>query len=256
MATLERLFVGHHVPSLREVDLWTGSIQFGLLRAGFLWLFYVALEPYIRRRWPQSIISWSRLLGGGLRDPLVGTHMLYGVALGIGLALLFAAEELLSQPRSHYLDALLDTRHMTGSLLSPLVGETMEGMMMLLVFFFLRVLLRRQWIAVASFMLLVSSSFFSLQGNTDDVWIQAGFTVLRSGLFLSNFLLFGGLVPAIMCGFVGIFLFRLPMTTNLADWYSGSTIFAIGVVLAVTAYSFHTAVAGRPLFKAGFLERD
>jgi hypothetical protein len=30
----------------------------------------------------------------------------------------------------------------------------------------------------------------------------------------------------------------------------------LAAVLALTAYAFHTALAGRPLFKAGFLERD
>jgi hypothetical protein len=33
-------------------------------------------------------------------------------------------------------------------------------------------------------------------------------------------------------------------------------LFPVAIVLALTAYAFHTAVAGRPLFKAGFLESD
>ena len=32
------------------------------------------------------MIAWSRLLGGGVRDPLVGGHLLIGVAFGVGLA--------------------------------------------------------------------------------------------------------------------------------------------------------------------------
>jgi len=28
------------------------------------WVSYFAVEPYVRRFWPQSMISWSRLLGG------------------------------------------------------------------------------------------------------------------------------------------------------------------------------------------------
>ena len=48
------------------------------------WIYYVALEPYVRRRWPQIMIAWSRLLGGGVRDALVGGHVLIGIAMGIG----------------------------------------------------------------------------------------------------------------------------------------------------------------------------
>jgi hypothetical protein len=56
--------------------------------------------------------------------------------------------------------------------------------------------------------------------------------------------------------FVGESLRSSPLTTDLSAWYSGSAVFSIAIVLALTAYAFHTAVAGRPLFKAGFLESD
>ncbi len=49
---------------------------------------------------------------------------------------------------------------------------------------------------------------------------------------------------------LGVFL----LTTDLSAWYAGTTVAAVAVLLALTAYAFHTAVAGRPLFKAGFLE--
>jgi hypothetical protein len=50
-------------------------------------------------------------------------------------------------------------------------------------------------------------------------------------------------------------LAQYPLTTDLSAWYASTTIFAVVVVvLAPAAYAFHTAVAGRPLFKAGFLE--
>jgi hypothetical protein len=40
-----------------------------------------ALEPYLRRRWPERIISWNRLLAGEFRDPLVGRDILIGSLL-------------------------------------------------------------------------------------------------------------------------------------------------------------------------------
>jgi len=50
------------------------------------WILYLALEPIVRRRWPDSIISWSRLLAGRLRDPLVGRDILIGCLAGVLLA--------------------------------------------------------------------------------------------------------------------------------------------------------------------------
>ena len=36
----------------------------------------------MRRRWPATLVSWSRLLAGGFRDPLVGRDVLFGCLLG------------------------------------------------------------------------------------------------------------------------------------------------------------------------------
>jgi len=46
------------------------------------------------------------------------------------------------------------------------------------------------------------------------------------------------------------------LTTDLSAWYAGPTMAAFALVLALTAHAFHTAVAGRPLFKGGFLESE
>src|SRR6266436_3295880 len=64
------------------------SLSRAVLTAGFLWLLYVALEPFIRRRWPQRIISWSRLLAGNFRDPLVARDIVLGAVFGAVMILL------------------------------------------------------------------------------------------------------------------------------------------------------------------------
>ena len=57
---------------------------YSLLGAVTIGLIYLALEPYVRRRWPSLIISWNRLLVGDWRDPLVGRDILVGGMLGLG----------------------------------------------------------------------------------------------------------------------------------------------------------------------------
>jgi len=54
------------------------AISGALFLSGLAWVWYIALEPYVRRHWPQAIISWSRLVAGRLRDPLVGRDVLLG----------------------------------------------------------------------------------------------------------------------------------------------------------------------------------
>src|SRR5882672_8542312 len=73
----------HFVPDLDSFFLFVLAVSTALCVAGATWLFYLAVEPWVRRKWPQTIISWSRLLSGQVRDPLVGRDMLFGVILGV-----------------------------------------------------------------------------------------------------------------------------------------------------------------------------
>ena len=52
------------------------------------WTVYVALEPYVRRLWPDALLGWSRLLSGHIRDPRVGRDLLIGMVFGIALVLI------------------------------------------------------------------------------------------------------------------------------------------------------------------------
>ncbi len=71
-----------HVPELfLEMRLFFRVLGFILVPAGIVWMFYLALEPYVRRIWPETVISWSRLLTGRLNDPLVASHVLVGLAV-------------------------------------------------------------------------------------------------------------------------------------------------------------------------------
>ena len=72
----------HHVPNFGELALFNEFVAWGLLWSGSLWVLYIAMEPFVRRRWPATLISWSRLLAGGFRDPLVGRDVLVGCLFG------------------------------------------------------------------------------------------------------------------------------------------------------------------------------
>ena len=144
----------------------------------------------------------------------------------------------------------LDSRGLAGGLLFGVVTRLLAGMSLTFVLMLLRVALRRQWLAAAAMILLWSSL-----GIGEHSWIAAVGSALFSALFAATLLRFGGLLPTIVCFFVGNELTDL-LTTDLSTWYAGTTISLIVVTLTLTAYAFHIAVAGRPLFNAGFLEAD
>ena len=67
-------------------QLFMEFLAWGLVLSCFFWVLYIALEPYVRRRWPATLVSWSRLLAGGFRDPLVGRDVLVGCLFGAFVA--------------------------------------------------------------------------------------------------------------------------------------------------------------------------
>ena len=79
-------FASHHngLPDI-EFALILFHLAFAVFLSVFLWLLYVALEPFVRKKWPAWIISWSRLLAGDFRDPLVGRDLLIGTVIGASL---------------------------------------------------------------------------------------------------------------------------------------------------------------------------
>jgi hypothetical protein len=41
------------------------GVSWAGFEAAILWLVYIALEPYVRRNWPDSLISWTRCKRAG-----------------------------------------------------------------------------------------------------------------------------------------------------------------------------------------------
>jgi len=82
------LLGAHHLPSAAELDVIISHLAWALYRVGLVWVCYLALEPYARRLWPRTLVSWVRLFGGRMRDPLVGRDILIGSLFGVFLVLI------------------------------------------------------------------------------------------------------------------------------------------------------------------------
>jgi hypothetical protein len=80
---LSFIFVTNHVAGAGEIRLYQLSLGMILINSLVAYLLYLALEPYLRRYWPQILVAWSRLFAGRGRDPLVGREVLVGIALGV-----------------------------------------------------------------------------------------------------------------------------------------------------------------------------
>ena len=85
--------------------------------------------------------------------------------------------------------------------------------------------------------------------------IETGLMTILTGIAVFTLIRFGVLSYAVGASVSNVILL-FPLSADFSTWYAGSAIFALAAVLALTAYAFHTALAGRPLFTAGFLDRN
>ena len=253
------LFRADHVPLLNaEYGLVVVGIGRALFSAAFMWILYMALEPYVRRRWPEMIISWSRLLRGQFRDPLVGRGILVGCLWGVGMTLLIQAALLVSgwgsftalMPLLTSLDGFRGVRHLAGVFFYYQVFALLLALLTVFELVLFRVILRKQALAVALYMALVVSANMALAGNVYVGLIlglvQGGVTaalMIRVGLLA----LFTGLV-------VNFILMMFPITLDFSSWYAGQSISGLLLLGAIAFYGFHVSLAGKPMFGGAMLE--
>ena len=79
-------------PNVERMQVF-GALAFGVFNGGMVWIYYLAIEPYARRFWPDALLGWTRLLSGHVRDPRVGRELLIGLLFG-GVGLLIDLSKL------------------------------------------------------------------------------------------------------------------------------------------------------------------
>jgi serine/threonine protein kinase len=246
------LIGGTHVAGAGEADLFLMAVMRSVFSAVTLALTYISFEPFVRRRWPQTMIGWSRVLAGGFRDPLVGRDLLIGCLGGVVLALIQGAGNLLygiqgssATKVSTELTTLLGGRFLTGQFLYLFVDTLSKSLGILFLIFFFLVMLRKQWLA-ASVVILMLAGIYAM--NDPNPWIGWPVNILFFGLMVFTLMQFGLLAVAAAL-FVAVFLNQFPLNTDLSVWYAGDTVFTVVTVLAIALFGFRTALAGQPLFK-------
>jgi predicted Ser/Thr protein kinase len=243
---------GHHVLGIDEIGLLALAMAGALFSASVTWLLYLSLEPYVRKHWPQTLISWSRLLSGRLRDPLVGRDLLSGVILGLLWALVVegtvfvAVHGMGTPPTLGEMEYLLGGRRILGTWLGYLLLSISSTLTFFLVLFILRVLLKRRWLAAVAFVVvfagppLLASRRPLLEGPMlIAIYTIAAVAVVRSGLVT----LAAGILTANV-------LLSVPVTASLSSWYAGSSAFVFSSVLVLALWGFYTSLAGQRIWKA------
>ena len=245
----------HFVASLSMVLLVTLAISTSLFVAGAMWGLYIALEPYVRRNWPQTIISWTRLMAGRFRDPLVGRDLVYGVGMGMSWVLVYEVGQFFRMragappefPSSNY---LMGIREAVAVLLGTLAISILGTLLFFFTLVLLRVLVRNKWLAVILFVALftipkvVRSEHIVVDGLVwATIYAIAAVAVVRFGLVVLG-------ISSLMSNV----LLNLPYTLDFSRWYAGQCFFIALIFVAIGAWGVYTSLAGKPLWKDELFE--
>jgi len=247
--TLQDFLSMYYLPNGDELGLTIDALSEALFQAAVVWLLYLAVEPFVRRHWPQTIVSWSRILGGKLRDPLVGADILIGVAFGLFWSVLLLLMFLFDQtrggaPHAGGVDSLMGMRYLAAGFLGQLAGSVGSAFGCFLLMFLLRVILRLQWLAAAAFVALWVVYQTLAMG---ELWV-APFEVVVYAVFALLILRYG-IVPLIVSILTADCLLNAPITLDFSSWYIASSLVSLLVFLGIAIYGFRCTMAGRRLFE-------
>lgn len=246
-----QLATAHGVPDLgKEWQVFLDAMGQSLLLGTLLWIFYIALEPYVRRQWPELLIAWSRLLSGNLRDPLIGRDLLVGSLIGSCTALFMHLANALPCWFNLAGETAVPANRLTigspvellGFVLGTIPGNLITAFFVTLALFLTRVLLRNYWLSVAVTGILVLLT--SLGG--ENFLIETPLALLGTLLVMFVVLRFG-ILALVVTSFAYTLLISAPITVDLTKWYASHFLFLLAILLGMMFYGLRVATGNKPL---------
>ena len=244
-----------------ELDRLFTALGFALFCAGALWVLYLALEPYVRKFWPTTVISWSRLLAGRFLDPQVGRDVLIGVFVAVSVVLLsridYHIRPLLGYPalppQVPNLDMLSGTRPLLAVAAQVAFNSAFNSLWIIFALVAVNLLVGRLWITA-----VVMVGFLMLTGVgsndfTPPLWLSVltSLTVLSSIVYV---MLRFGLLTTMTFFAVNFFLQYGVLTLDPSRWFFSTSTALLLIVAALAFYGFYASRGGEPLLGKRILD--
>jgi serine/threonine-protein kinase len=235
------LLGGSHSLTMTELRNATNTLGQSLFFGMGVYILYVALEPEVRRRWPQRIVSWARLLEGRFTDPMVGRDILIGAALGLTIQLLrntamyaLRTSGVALLPNMNFL--IDNAARGTPGVLNGIASGVFDGLAIGLAFYLLALLftivLRKEWLGILAFgAICIFGLYFASPGW---YWIVQMIGII---LWVAVFTRIG-----LLAWVVGNILFQLmlgsnyPRVADMSSWYMSDYIVYLSFIVFLAAW--------------------
>ena len=235
----------HHAATSSENTLLWRVVSIATINAGVVFLIYLAIEPFVRRYWPQTMISWSRFAVKGLRDPLVGSDILRVMPIAALMAITNWASPLLGvsngEPLTPQLMPLLGLRWTLAQILGS-TASISDAVASVVVLFLFRMILRNQAAAVVAFVIMAGLTEFAIPFHWAPIALAMLYSVAQVWVVLRI-----GLLGAIVAALAGQILSTLPHTLDLSNWWAGPALLPLIFLAGATIFAFRTALGKQTL---------
>jgi hypothetical protein len=241
-----------------EVNRFFDSIGEALFSGGLLFVMYLAVEPSVRRYWPDGLLGWTRLLQGRFVDARVGRDVLIGLATGALMQMLISARDPLQWAfgATYPAAAFGNTRYFEGThyvlgFFSSLIAvqAVFTAMWCIFAIVGLKRLLTRMWLvgiaATLAFTFLAGTTLFV--GAPGLAWINVTIAVAGAGI-LALVAIRVGLLATAACLLGSFVMSATPWTFDTRAWYFPQSALALTLTCGLAVFCGYAALkapAGR-----------
>jgi serine/threonine-protein kinase len=257
------LIAAHHPGTANgEVNGFLSVLGTGVSTAVCAALLYLAIEPFVRRRWPWRLTTWTRLFAGRWRDPMVGRDLLVGMVLGTATASVFVGVNWIGDVAGFPVPGLVPTTGSplmtspvpTSTALSMLTSALMAPVFQLFLAFAVFLIVRREWAGWLGYVAVAWVVWWGIMlSNLSPAAVPAAVAVgLVNVLVLAFLLARFGLLGASGFFAASVVLAAAPLTADPSAWYFARAAVAIACLLGLAGFCCWTATGGKRLFTEGF----
>lgn len=252
LGMLSWAFGGPHTATLEELRIVALAVAGALFGSACLLVGYLALEPIIRRRWPDRLISWSRVLAGDWRDPMVGRDALVGTGLGLVMAAaqlggVWIAFHSGGKQGIKMIDpeTLEGIRGLAAAVVNIVVPPIAVSLSVLVFIVVISILVRRIGVATAAFAVLLTM-VVSLQETLSVT--QVAVAAVGAACFTLAIARVG-LLAGVVAHLVFFLVDRFPLTLDVSVWYLPAALTPPLLIAALATFGAVTAVGGGRVFE-------
>lgn len=251
------LVADHFADPALELSVIMTNMAFAVFTAVLTWTWYVALEPYLRRTWPRTLISWSRLLQKRWLDARVGRDLLIGILAGSALRLAnwlaldapsWLGWETPMPSDVNYME-LSGWKFNLGFLFQDTVFALTRGLGVVVMLLVAHLVFRRRGIAIAV-LFVAFLTVYPVENYPVLEWITRPLIAATLTFVMVRY----GVLSLIVAMTTAVMFGNIPATLDPAAWYFARAIPALALLFGLAIFGFVRSLGSHAIFAAPVLE--